>query len=68
MHNGDEIMKGVDLGICDHVFSLRIPEKLKKATDRLSAAEKKDLRNEILTAMAKVCHQSAFNPSYFLED
>ena len=65
---GGDIMKEIELGICDHQYALRIPEKLKQATDRLSPAQKKDLKNEILIAMAKVCHKATFNPSNFLAD
>ena len=65
---GGEEMKAIDLGICDHIYSIRIPEKLKKCTDNLSPAEKKDLKDEILIAMARVCHRVTFNPSTFLTD
>lgn len=65
---GGEVMKSINLGICENIYSIRIPDKLKKCTDSLSPAEEKDLKDEILIAMAKVCHRANFNPSVFLAD
>jgi hypothetical protein len=65
---GGDIMKSIEIGLCDHSYTLRVPEKLKRATDKLTAAEKKDLKDEILIAMARICHRATFNPSVFLAD
>ena len=65
---GEKIIQSRNLGICDQQYSIRIPEKLKRCTDNLSPAQKKDLKDAILIAMAKVCHLANFNPSVFLSD
>lgn len=48
-------------------FSIRIPEITKHRLDKLSPAMKRRLNDSILIAMARVLHDSEFDPSMYLK-
>lgn len=47
-------------------FTLRIPEITKAGIDRLPPILKTKLNNEILLTMARVIHESKFDPQLYL--
>ena len=47
-------------------YTLRIPEVTKVNLDHLPAPLKNKLNNEILLTMARVIHESKFDPSLYL--
>lgn len=49
-------------------FMIRIPEITKTEIDKLSAEIKKRLNKELLVTMARVIHESKFNPTIYLKE
>jgi len=61
---------GYELGDIDkltEMFSIRIPEILKVEIDRLSPQAKKDLNAAVLVTIAKIIHDSKFDPFIYLK-
>lgn len=48
-------------------YALRIPEITKAKTDRLSAAWKQKLNDALLLTIARILHESEFDPSVYLK-
>lgn len=48
-------------------FSLRVPEVTKAEIDRLPLNLKNKLNHDILITMAKIIHESKFDPSLYLK-
>ena len=49
-------------------YTIRVPEILKKQIDQLPMQHKRRLTEAILVAMAKVCHEAAFDPTLYLSE
>ena len=60
-HNGDEVDK------LDATYSFRLPTYTKVLVDGLSAYWKSKLNQELLVAVAKVLHDSEFDPGRYLK-
>ena len=50
----------------NEIYTLRVSENLKALTDKLSPEWKIKLNQEIRLTMAKVVHESRFDPSLYL--
>lgn len=49
-------------------YTIRVPAILKKQIDQLPMQHKRRLTEAILVAMAKVCHEAAFDPTVYLNE
>lgn len=63
----DFIMDLTETDKLTELYSLRIPEITKAEVDRLPAALQKKLNHEILITIAKVIHESKFDPNLYLK-
>ncbi len=59
---------GFECGKLTEQYLIRIPETLKFHLDKLSPEFKKSLNIEILKTMARIIHDSKFDPSLYLKD
>ena len=49
-------------------YTIRVPEVLKKQIDKMPTSHKRRLTEAILVAMAKVVHDSRFDPLVYLNE
>ncbi|MFH2073927.1 MAG: hypothetical protein ABIJ57_01080 [Pseudomonadota bacterium] len=49
-------------------YTIRVPEVLKKQIDKMPTSHKRRLTEAILVAMAKVVHESRFDPLVYLNE
>jgi hypothetical protein len=50
------------------MFPIRVPEITKAKLDKLNVSFKRKLNEEILITMARILHESEFDPSVYLKD